>query len=131
MAKIDDFYRSFTEEDLMNGFLKEKIENIINSTDTELTPELAGVIFSLGRDAENEEEYDYAFEKLTKLFKRDNEDVRAQVIQAFGIMAMLKKDIKPFDKDYVMPLIQEALKTASKENQGIIMDAIDDINRSQ
>ena len=114
----------------MNGFLIEKIENIINSTDTELTPELAGVIFSLGRDAENEEEYDYAFEKLTELFRRDNEDIRAQVIQAFGIMAVLKKDIKPFDKDYVMTLIQDALKTASKENKGIIMDAIDDINRS-
>ena len=114
----------------MNGFLIEKIENIINSTDAELTPELAGAIFSLGRDVENEEEYDYAFEKLTELFRRDNEDIRAQVIQAFGIMAVLKKDIKPFDKDYVMTLIQEALKTASKENQGIIMDAIDDINRS-
>lgn len=115
----------------MNGFLREKIEHIINSTsDTELTPELAGVIFSLGRDAENEEEYDYAFEKLTKLYKRDNEDIKAQVIQAFGIMAVLKKDIKPFNKDYVMSFIQEALKTASKENRGIIMDAIDDINSS-
>ena len=114
----------------MNGFLIEKIENIINSADAKLTPELAGAIFSLGRDAENEEEYDYAFEKLTELFRRDNEDIRAQVIQAFGIMAVLKKDIKPFDKDYVMTLIQDALKTASKENKGIIMDAIDDINRS-
>ena len=115
----------------MNNFHVEEIEHIISSTtDTEFSPELASVIFSLGRDAENEEEYDYAFEKLTKLFRRGNEDVRAQVIQAFGIMAVLKKDIKPFDKDYVMTLIQEALKTASKENQGIIMDAIDDINRS-
>ena len=52
----------------MNGFLKEKIEDIINSTDTELTPNLAGVIFSLGRDAENEEEYEEEYEDADEEF---------------------------------------------------------------
>lgn len=46
----------------MNNFCINEINSIINSTmDKGLQPELASVIFSLGRDAENEEEYDFRY----------------------------------------------------------------------
>ena len=45
----------------MNNFKLNEIESVIKSTpDDALTKELSSVIFSLGRDAENEEELDYA-----------------------------------------------------------------------
>ena len=79
----------------MNNFCINEINSIMNSTtDKELTSEIASVIFSLGRDAENEEEYDFALSKLMEIYERDNEDIKAQVIQAFAMLAVLKKDIK-------------------------------------
>ena len=43
----------------MNNFLVEEIEQVIKSvSNKEVSPELSSVIFCLGRDAENEEEYD-------------------------------------------------------------------------
>ena len=45
------------------------------------------MIFSLGRDAENEEELDYALSMLFLIFNRDNESVKAEVIQAFSLIS--------------------------------------------
>ena len=109
----------------MNNFFINKINGVIASTiDKGLTPELASVIFSLGRDAECDEEYDFALSKLMELYERDNEDVKAQVIQAFAMLAVLKKDIKMLDRSLIEPLILKAAATASDKNKYIIFDAI-------
>lgn len=115
----------------MNNFLTEEIEGIIESVpDTETTIELSSVIFCLGRDAENEEEYDYAFSKLIELYKRENDTVKAWVIRSFALLAVLKKDIKELDRAIVEPLILHAYSRAGGTNRQTIQDAIDDINFS-
>ena len=115
----------------MNNFLVEEIEQVIKSVSSkEVSPELSSVIFCLGRDAENEEEYDYAFSKLLELYERENETVKAQVINAFAMLAVLKKDIKILDRAIVEPLISSANSNAVGTNKSTIQDAIDDINHS-
>ena len=115
----------------MNNFSVEEIEQVITAVpNEEITPELSSVIYCLGRDAENEEEYDYAFSKLLELYERKNETVKAQVIQAFSLLAVLKNDIKKLDKSIVEPLILSAHSTAVGANKFTIQDAIDDINHS-
>ena len=90
----------------MNNFRVEEIDQVITSVpDDAITPNLSSVIFCLGRDAENEEEYDYAFSKLLELYERKNATVKAQVIQAFSLLAVLKQDIKTLDRAIVEPLI--------------------------
>ena len=115
----------------MNNFRVEEIEQVITSVpDEEITSELISVIFCLGRDAENEEEYDYAFSKLLELYERKNATVKAQVIQAFSLLAVLKQDIKTLDRAIVEPLILSANLSAAGINKSTIQDAIDDINHS-
>ena len=116
----------------MNDFCINEINSIINSTmDKGLQPELATVIFSLGRDAENEEEYDFAISKLMELYERDSEDIKAQVIQALAMLAVLHKDIKALNRSVVEPLILEAAATVNSTNKQIIFDAMRDINQSR
>ena len=88
------------------------------------------MIYSLGRDAENKEDCEYAFGKLLELFERENETVKAQVIQALSMMAVLKKEIKKLDKKVVEPMILRAVFCADERNKAIIQDAVDDINYS-
>ena len=115
----------------MKGFLSEEIERIIKSVpNKEISPELSSIIYCLGRDAENEEEYDYAFSKLLELYERENETVKAQVIQAFSLLAVLKQDIKVLDRSIVEPLVLSAYSDAIGRNKQVIQDAIDDINHS-
>lgn len=115
----------------MNHFFEKEIDRIIESVpDKEITPELSSVIYCLGRDVDNEEEYDYAFCKLVKLFERENETVKAQVIQAFSMLAVLKSDIKMLERTIVEPLILSAYSVTDERNKAIIQDAIDDINYS-
>ena len=115
----------------MNNFLVEDIERVITTVpDSETSKELSSVIFCLGRDAENEEEYDYAFSKLLELYKRDNETVKAWVIEAFSLLAVLKRDIKKLDRSIVEPLIRTAYSQSTGSDRAMIQDAIDDINQS-
>ena len=115
----------------MIHFFTDEIEQVINSVpDTEITPELSAVIYSLGRDAENKEDYEYAFDQLCRLFERENETVKAQVIQALSMMAVLKKEIKKLNKKVVEPMILRAVSCADERNKAIIQDAVDDINYS-
>ena len=115
----------------MNSFLVKEIEQVITAVpNEEITPELSSVIYCLGRDAENEEEYNYAFSKLLELYERDNETVKAQVIYAFSMLAILKKDIKILDRAIVEPFILSAKSNAVGTNKSTIQDAIDDINHS-
>jgi hypothetical protein len=109
----------------MNDFCINEINSIINSTmDKGLQPELASVIFSLGRDAENEEEYDFAISKLMELYERDSEDIKAQVIQALAMLAVLHKDIKVLDKSVIEPMIRRVAATVSDKNKHIVFDAM-------
>lgn len=115
----------------MIHFFTDEIEQVINSVpDTEITPELSAVIYGLGRDAENKEDYEYAFDQLCRLFERENETVKAQVIQALSMMAVLKKEIKKLDKKVVEPMVLRAVSCADERNKAIIQDAVDDINYS-
>ncbi len=115
----------------MNNYLVEEIEQVIKSVpEEEITPELCSVIFCLGRDAENEEEYDYAFSKLLELFERENDTVKARVIQAFSLLAVLKKKIKVLDRSIVEPLILSAYSHVVGADKQIVQDAIEDINHS-
>ena len=113
----------------MNNFLVSEIEQIVKSAaDKESNPALFSVIYCLGRDAETEEEYDYAFSKLLKLYEMGDDAVKARVIQAFALLAVLKQDIKILDRSAVEPLILCACSCATGANKEIIQDAIDDIN---
>ena len=115
----------------MIHFFTDEIEQVINSVpDTDITPELSAVIYSLGRDAENKEDYEYAFDQLCRLFERENETVKAQVIQAFSMLAVLKTHIKELNRAIVEPLIKRAVSVATDKNKAIILDAISDINYS-
>ncbi len=115
----------------MNSFLVEEIDRIIKSVpDREVTNELLSVIYCLGRDAENEEEYEYVFSTLLGLYERENQTVKANVIRAFALLAVLKKHIKILDRAIVEPLILKAYSVANEENKQMIQDAIEDINYS-
>ena len=113
----------------MNNFLVSEIEQIVKSAaDKEPNPALFSVIYCLGRDVETEEEYDYAFSKLLELYEMGDDAVKARVIQAFALLAVLKQDIKILDRSTVEPLILSACSCATGANKEIIQDAIDDIN---
>ncbi len=117
----------------MNSFHVEEIERIIKAVREDEDGDCDGlysVIYSLGRDAENKEEYDFAFSKLTELFHIGNISVKARVVQAFSLLAVLKKEIKILDRACVEPLILSAYLRSSGSDRQIIQDAIDDINHS-
>ncbi len=116
----------------MNNFKLDEIEYIINNVpNNKYTQELSSVIFSLGRDIENAEEYDYALSKLISLFNRENESVKADVVQAFSLIAILKKHIKLLNREIVEPLIYSAWNTVqSKGNKEKIKYSVEDINFS-
>ena len=134
MEQRKNVYPSFTLRKVIitvNNFLVEDIERVMTTVpDNETSIELSSVIFCLGRDAENEEEYDYAFSKLLELYQRDNETVKAWVIEAFSLLAVLKRDIKKLDRSIVEPLIQTAYSRSVGSDRAMIQDAIDDINHS-
>ena len=100
----------------MKNFKLNEIESVIKSTpDDAFTKELSSVKFSLGRDAENEEEYDYALSMLFLIFNRDNESVKAEVIQAFSLISILKKEIKNLDVKIIEPLVHIAWSNAKSD----------------
>ena len=111
----------------MSGFDQETIETIIkiseNKQDDEIQHDIYGVIYSLGRDAENIEEFQYAYDKLLKLCKHMNPHVRAYSILALSLLAG-NRIVK---KETVVPIIMEEWKN-NKEYRGTIKDAVDDLN---
>ena len=111
----------------MNGFDQETIETIIKKSedkqDEELQHDIYGVIYSLGRDAENSEEFRYAYDKLLKLCKHTNPHVRAYSILALSMLAgsgILKKET-------ILPIITDEWKK-NREYRGTIQDAVSDLN---
>lgn len=111
----------------MNGFDQETIETIIkmseNKQDEELQHDFYGVIYSLGRDAENSEEFQYAYDKLLKLCRHTNPHVRAYSILALSLLS----GSGILEKETVVPIITEEWKK-NREYRGTIQDAVNDIN---
>ncbi len=109
----------------MNHFYIKEIEDILGRGYNEThNPDIMGVIYSLGRDAENNEEYQYAAGKLLQIFESGTDVVRAYCILAFSLLAVSGFCL---DKDRIAPLIIQERKRAEGKNLQIINDAIEDI----
>lgn len=112
----------------MNEFHTAEIGRVIAlGTDEVKNPELPGVIYSLGRDAQNEEEYRYAFDLLLSLYRSGTPRVQALCVQAFSMMAVYHKKL---DKGIIMPILKEQLAGAEGDDLPIIEDAVKDICRA-
>lgn len=117
----------------MNNFDKEKIEQIINLSDSEsdndIPQELYGVIYSLGRDAENEEEFDYALDLLLRLCERKNARVRSQAILGISLLSLNAEFNRKLNRATIEPIIIREWKNAVGDDiRGAIAVAADDIN---
>lgn len=119
----------------MNGFYTEHIARTLQFPDEEERPEqeVFNVIFSLGRDAENREEVEYAYNLLISLTEKKCQDVRVYALMALSIMALLKepdmlKNI--FEKKKVRSLIKKelALCESNEWGKGTLEDALSDLN---
>lgn len=114
----------------MNGFDKGRIESILRTAegkqDDEITQDIYGVIYSLGRDAGNEEEYRYAYAILLGLCKHVNPHIRAYSILGLSLMA----DSNILEKEVVIPIIIDEWKE-NIEYRMTIQDAVDDLNFKQ
>lgn len=112
----------------MNNFETDTIEKIIAEyNDSKNIEKLCGVIFSLGRDAENDEEYDYALKKLVQLSEIDNPAVLSNIILAFSMLALYHKRL---DRTITEPIIKKAVKLAESPDDKVrISDAVSDIKR--
>ena len=118
----------------MDGFYTDEIEKILGFPDTAERPddEVFSVIFSLGMDAENREEVEYAYNLLISLTEKKNADVRAYALSSLAIMDVQKKRkmLKNiYDKKKVRSLILRELASC-KENEwakGTLTDALSDL----
>lgn len=109
----------------MNHFYIKEIEDILSRGYNEIhNPDIMGVIYSLGRDAENNEEYQFAAGKLLQIFDGGTDGVRAYCILAFSLLAVSGFSL---DRDRIAPLIIQERKRAEGKNLQIINDAIEDI----
>ena len=115
----------------MNHFNKTEIEQLLCAPDYEdssqINSELYAAMYSLGRDAENEEEYQYAFAVLISLCSRKAQRVRVWAILSMSILAVLHSRL---DRSIVEPIIIREWETATEENKATIQDAVDDINHA-
>ena len=110
----------------VNGFDIDKIEKIIkvceNKQDDNISQDIYGVIYSLGRDRSNDEEYKYAYTILLKLCKHANSHVRACSILALSLMA----DSNILEKDVIIQIIKQEWEE-NKKYREIIHNAAEDI----
>ncbi len=108
----------------LNNFNTVEIEKIINRDYSKgLSKELSGVIYSLGRDIQNNMEYDYAFNNLVYLSKSSIKEIRLLAILGFSLMSMNK-----LDRDIVEPIITNEWINADTKEKEQLKVAIDDIN---
>lgn len=110
----------------MNNFKTEEISAIIQrGRDESVNPEIFGVIYSLGRDAENDEEYIYSFQTLLDILDGGTDRVRACCILGFSLLAVFHGKL---DKNIIAPICKRERETAAGANLSTINSAIDDIN---
>lgn len=112
----------------MNDFHVEEIAAILEYSDTEdnsrIPQEVFDVIYSLGRDAGNEEEFQYAYRILLMLCKRKNRYVRAYAILGLSLLA----GSGTMQRDIIIPIILRELQAADGWSKAKIMAAVDDLN---
>lgn len=112
----------------MNGFDTAAIEQVVSAArGGQISPELPGIIYSLGRDAENDEEYAYAFETLLSLSSCSSIFVVSMVVLAFSLLAVYHKRL---DRAVVEPLLRRAWERAEGSDKARIQCAVDDINHA-
>lgn len=110
----------------MNNFKTSEIGRILRrGKDEAANPEILGVIYSLGRDAETDEEYSYAFQTLLDILDGGSDRVRAYCILGFSLLAVFHGKL---DKNIIAPICLRERENASGANLGTINNAIDDIN---
>ncbi len=113
-------------EQIHNGFCVEEINKIINREyNVGLTNELEGVIYSLGRDTGNSEEYEFAFSCLLFLSKSPIKDIRVKAILGFSLLAL---SVKKLDREIVEQVIITEWKDADIKQKEVIKTALEDIN---
>lgn len=110
----------------MNRFCKEKIERVLDTANEGIiSDDLFAVIYSLGRDAANAEEYDYAINILERLSKHSSISVISMVILAYSLLAVYHGHL---EREKVEPVIQQAWAAADGIERTRIRDATEDIN---
>ena len=115
----------------MNNFKTAEVEQLLDAPDYEdnsiINPELFSMIYSLGRDAENEEEYQYALNILLSLCDRKAQRVRIRAILAISLLAIYHRRL---EREKIEPIIKREWEIADDESKITIQDAIDDINHA-
>jgi len=115
----------------VNNFKTAEVEQLLDAPDYEdngvINPELFSMIYSLGRDAENEEEYQYALNILLSLCDRKAQRVRVSAILAISLLAIYHKRL---EREKIEPIIKREWEIADDESKITIQDAIDDINHA-
>ncbi len=90
-------------------------------------PELLSVIYSLGRDVQNETEYAYSLEKLTELYDEAGEKGKAHVVQAMSMLAVLYGKL---ERSIAEPFITQCWVNSSDDNKLMIQETDEDINNA-
>lgn len=112
----------------MNRFHTVEIDCVISAAVTEENaPNLPEIIYSLGRDPENDKEYTYAFDKLVLLSNHPSTFIVSMVFLAFSFLALYHKRL---DRTVVEPIIKRTWATAQGLDKARIQDALDDINHA-
>lgn len=110
----------------MNGFDTAAIERaVLAARGGQILPELSGIIYSLGRDAENDEEYAYAFQTLLSLSNVPSSFIVSMVVLALSLLAVYHRRL---DRTLVEPLLRRAWARAEGDDKARIQCAVDDIN---
>lgn len=111
---------------MINRFNTDEIDRVVSSASSEsISPDLPGIIYSLGRDAENEEEFEYAFQLLASLSSHQSIHIVSMVILAFSLLAVYHKRL---ERGIAEPVIRKAWAAAEGLDKARIEDAVDDIN---
>ncbi len=112
----------------MNEFNTQEIERILGFSDTEadegIPQEIFGVIYSLGRDAENGEEAEYAYQHLLSLCDGKNAGVRAYAILGLSLLVTKRRP----DREILEPIIKREWKKRTNKTAGTLRDAVDDFS---
>ncbi len=97
------------------GFLKDDIAAILDFPDladnSHVPKAVFDVIYSLGRDAENEEEAQYAYEQLIALCKRSSPHVRGYSVMSLGLLSQRWHKVMQDDYDEVAAILLRELET--------------------
>ena len=106
------------------GFLKEDIAAILAFPDlgdnSHVPKAVFDVIYSLGRDAEDEEEAKYAYEQLIALCKRSSPHVRGYSLLSLGLLSQRWHKIMTDDYDEVAAILLRELETGDAWELGQI-----------